>query len=434
MALNRELKATLIFIFIIVILFRTFINPKLLTTIISNNIKDKGEADGNRYEKFEGEKIILSSKGEELKGEFGELHLTPFIIEPTASFVKEQTYVSNMYEMFESSSKWIFEDKSLEEIRTMLQESGLNNLACEELLANTSAAKDGKGFITTPPDEVLWNLTEENRAKLYPLIGKDINNAMYNQPVYYNSSNGTEWLYSSGLRIELIEKLKKLIYVENGISYISDIHLMLPLLNNEEERVRLIQIVYRTRALDVQLIIKEGQNISNIADYWGKFGRKELIKPMLESLSGTTNGGQIDILKLLPQIPQSRLNTFSGLEEFQTDCKDCHWTTMNFFNNKADGSYYNIKNSLLLINGISKPSQDSSFDFGDVVSIFNGNNELTHSCTYIADNLVLTKNGTGNLHPFVITYLDRTIPLYGSKTVYYSRLVGDTHSIDLGKF
>lgn len=414
-----------------VVLLGIYIKPDAYSEVLwGNSLEQQGTA-GNNYEKFAGEKILLSTQGEEIQGDFGDLKLTPMIIEPTEDFITDQTYLNDLYEMLDSSSKWIFKDTGLVEIRSLFLKAGLDKVTCDELIANTTAITDGKGFITTPPDSVLWRITAQNRAILYPLIGKYSDNIMYSQPVYYGSLNSWEWFYSSGLKKEVTEKLLKLVYVEDGISYLSDIHLILPLLNKDVDRIKLLQTLFRTRTFDVKLQIKEGQDISKIVDYWSPFGGRDMIEPMLERTSNTPGGGEINISKLLPRIPQSRVNTYSGFEEYQKDYKDCHWTTLNFFNKEADESYYNSEDLLSAINAISEPAENSIPGFGDLITIFNGNNELTHSCTYIADNLVLTKNGMGNLKPFVITYLDKIVPLYGEKTVFNTRTVGDTHSVNL---
>ena len=358
------------------------------------------------------------------------LRTETFIIQPSNDFIVNQINHDELYKMFQSSKQWIFKNANLNDVHSIFLKAGLNQEICNKLLANTTTSHDGKSLVTTPPYAVLWRFTPEIRAKLYPLIGKHSDNEMYSQPICFNSNNSDEWLYKSSLSKKLLEKLSSLVYVEKEICYISDIHLILPLINTNDEQNDLLQTLYRTKALDVYLKIKEGQDVSKIADYWGNLGRNKLIKPMLERISENPREGKINIAELLPTIPQNRLNTYSGIEEFEMDYKDCHWTTINFFNNAPDERYYMLPELFSFIKSISKPLKNAQLKFGDIICIYDENNELTHSCTFIADNLVLTKNGMGNLKPFVLTYRDKTVPLYGNKTAYYSRTISNTHTVE----
>lgn len=383
------------------------------------------------YEKFPGDKIQLNEKESYLYGEWGNLELTPFIIQPSTDFIKNQVKPDELINMFKSSRQWIFRNATLNDIHSIFSQAGLDENVCNELLRNTSPMHKGNGFVTTPSDSIVMDFTAEIKAKLYPIIGKYEENIMYSQPAYFYSDDAAEWFYRSNITDKLVEKVLSLTYVITGICYLSDTHLILPLLKSEDDRINFIKAVYRTKTLDVKLVVSQDEDISNIADYWGNLGRTSDVKPKLESLSNQPGGGKIEITDLLPEIPQDRLNTYSGIYEYDTDWKHCHWTTINFFNSIIDERYYNSPNMFSVIGKISKPTDNSQLKFGDIISIFNNNNELVHSCIYIADNLTLTKNGMGNLMPFVISNIDKTISLYGEKAVYLSRTVSNTFKVKL---
>lgn len=430
MRLYKEFKVENFSIGIIIALLAVSVtfygyNQALPDSLINVNGNEQG------YEKFSGEKISLNSQGKDLNGVWGDLELVPYIIQPTNEFLMKEINADELFKTFQSSNRWIFKGATLKDISMLFLQAGLSKETCEKLLEHTTAVPDGKGFITTPPDAIVWSFTPEIRAKLYPLIGKYGDNVMYSYPVCYNSADREEWFYHSSLSEELMKKILPLVYTEKGICYISDIHLILPLLCSEDDRISLLQTLYRTKALDAYLKIEEGMEVTKITDYWGNLGRADSIKPILEHVSNQSGGGKININELLPAIPQNRLNTYSSMEEYETDYKDCHWTTLNFFNDYPDERYYNLTDLFSLIHMISKPLKNTQLKFGDIVTIFDENNEVTHSCIYIADQVVLTKNGMGNLKPFVITYLDKTVLLYGEKTVYYSRTVANTHSIQV---
>lgn len=372
------------------------------------------------YSKYEGEKISLNTTETCQTGVWGSIELISSIIQPCEEYIVNQINRYDLYEQFNSSRQWVFNDMKLENIKQLFLDGGLDEAVCSRLLQSTSPISGGKGYITTLPDEILNSFTPETRARLYNLIGDCSGNGMYGQPVYFCSGNPEEWFYQSSLSEKQIEKLLSLVYVKNGVSYISDIHLVLPLIA-EDELVGFIQTIFRSKTVDCQLIIEEGQDVSGLVNYWGGPDDARSVEDTLEKLSQKTGGGKISISELLPVIPQNRLDTYVGLDEFEADWKDCHWTTINFFNHRVDESYYNSPDTFSYLCKLSKPIKAEEMKFGDIVSVFDENNILVHSCIYIADNLVMTKNGMGNLMPFVISYLDKTVSIYGEKTVCLSR-------------
>lgn len=431
MEVKRRLKLKLIAIFILTVIISITYYFSLDNKILSYGFEEYQPIFDNNYQKLSGQIILLNEQSSHLQGAWGSLVLKPFIIQPTQKFIIEQTNYEDFDQRFKSSKEWIFNVAELKDVELLFKIAGMSKTIRAELLSYTKPLEQGLGFVTTPPDKLLWSFTSEMRGKLYPLIGKYNENTMYSEPVSFNSENPEEWFYKSDLSPELIKKLKALVYLKNGICYISDLHLIMPLLAGDNSWLSLLQTIYRTRSMEAYLEIKEGQDIDNMVSYWGNLGRIEDVKPILERISKKTGGGRINIRELLPAIPKGRLNTFSSINEYETDFKDCHWTTINFFNRDVEERYYNLPNLYTFINKISKPQKYSKLMFGDIISIFNEKDELVHSCTYIADNLVITKNGMGNLKPFVLSYLDKTASLYGEKINYASRTISNTHEVDI---
>jgi hypothetical protein len=151
------------------------------------------------YEKLPGEKIRLNENKTAISGIWGGLVLSPFIMQPTDEFVKTQIDQDELYKMFQSSSKWFFKNASLSEINAIFKSADLSGEICNELISHTAVHTEGSGYVTSPPDNLLWCFSSETRAKLYPLIGKYSINTMYSDPVCFSSDNADEWFYDSSL-------------------------------------------------------------------------------------------------------------------------------------------------------------------------------------------------------------------------------------------
>ena len=93
---------------------------------------------------------------------------------------------------------------------------------------------------------------------------------------------------------------------------------------------------------------------------------------------------------------------------------DCHWSTMNFFNEVPDDHYndsaYMVKCLLTNYYQIAAPTQ-----YGDVILFLNdeGNNAV-HSAVYLAGDLVFTKNGNNMAQPWMVMHLPELTEKYES--------------------
>ena len=122
----------------------------------------------------------------------------------------------------------------------------------------------------------------------------------------------------------------------------------------------------------------------------------------------------LDISHFLPAFARRRLYTFPSPELIvRGRLPDCHWTSLNFFNPVTQDYYLDVRlaaNRLLENYTIVEPP----YRFGDMICLLNTEGQAIHSCVYIADDVVFTKNGENNLRPWIL------MPLEDVKD-YYSR-------------
>ena len=119
----------------------------------------------------------------------------------------------------------------------------------------------------------------------------------------------------------------------------------------------------------------------------------------------------VDVMHFLPVIMREKLYTFPSLRDgVKGRLPDCHWTSLNFFNLTARDYYRNTSMAAIQLtqayNQVSAPYQ-----FGDVLC-YTDNGEGLHTCVYIADNIVLTKNGENILAPWVLLTIEDVSKIY----------------------
>src|SRR5262249_14260033 len=80
---------------------------------------------------------------------------------------------------------------------------------------------------------------------------------------------------------------------------------------------------------------------------------------------------------------------------------DCHWTSLNFFNEVPDDRMADSKfaASYLMANyyQVGKPTA-----YGDIVLLLDANGNAIHSAVYLADDIVFTKNGNNFAQPWML--------------------------------
>ena len=149
--------------------------------------------------------------------------------------------------------------------------------------------------------------------------------------------------------------------------------------------------------------------------YWVKPGGKPA-SGLLRAFDRSPELETIDLIHLLPPLPRKLLHTFpdGGFAPLQANC---FWLSLNFFNPTPDRRYLPgsedfgqaAAEAMQTLQRDYEPAQPP-FRFGDVLALISENrdsHELVHMVVYIADNIVLTKNGRTPNSPFVLmTFAD----------------------------
>jgi hypothetical protein len=121
----------------------------------------------------------------------------------------------------------------------------------------------------------------------------------------------------------------------------------------------------------------------------------------------------LDVAHLLPRLARMLLYTYPLPSSTDGPKRDCHWTSLNFLNLETDDRF--------LDQAIVKKTIETDYyvvpgemTFGDVLLFFKPDNTLVHSCVYIADNIVFTKNGTSFAMPWILMTLPDVQAFYPS--------------------
>ena len=90
---------------------------------------------------------------------------------------------------------------------------------------------------------------------------------------------------------------------------------------------------------------------------------------------------------------------------------DCHWTSLNFFNIVPRDYFLDTRLAAAYLMENYAAVDASAYRFGDVLCFLDGGEGL-HTCVYVADDIVLTKNGDGILAPWVLMQVKDVDSIY----------------------
>ena len=234
-----------------------------------------------------------------------------------------------------------------------------------------------------------------------------------------------EWLQEYEFEEELVRFVELTCYKRGECLVFSDVLAALSLCRSDEERIRFRQALSRTPTIVAKVLLNSA-NVVDIADYWGRGTRFKNTLPFLQSMARVPGVDKLDVIHLLPASVRKILYTFPNpLLTENGYLPDCHWTSLNFFNtdplerlsDPIQATQYTLENFRVV---------EAPYQCGDVLFFTDiKTGDAYHSCAYIADDIVFTKNGRSPLQPWVLMKIEQVKTLYDlhfrTQTVAYRR-------------
>jgi len=279
--------------------------------------------------------------------------------------------------------------------------------ACSQLLTTNAS-----GVVIQPDDQLILSLTPAVRAKLYgKLAGNDANHYM-RFPFCYPGKSLDECLDQTSMSKETTALVRKLAYPRGDAQCLSDYEWLLQHVSGDAARLSLVKALSRQTVAFVRVHIRPETDIERLIGYWGSAPGVHVrdVRPLLESVSRLEGGGNISVMYLLPQFARQRLYTFPMPGD---PPMDCHWSTMNFFNETPDNRFldaaYTTRYVLDHYYQVAKPTA-----YGDVIFVLDEKGNAIHSGVYICDDIIFTKNGNNFAQPWMLMHMKDLLARYAS--------------------
>jgi len=293
-------------------------------------------------------------------------------------------------------TRWVFEQMSESGVRDLLQKHGVPAAMIARLFDPASRSVSDNVVKLYPTVEELASLPMAARSSLYRELAKSPANEYQRDPVYILGGDLDEWLVDSGLSVQQTALFRRLLWKRGEALAFSDIQALLTLAAGPDETRDTFRALTRVRSLIVELKLPLRVERSVFLDYWSSGMTDTSQLTFLRSMLRRRADQTIDITHLFPNLARQRVFTFPELEwGLKGKFPDCHWTSLNSAG-RLVGSYQTV---------------EAPYRFGDVLC-FLDEGEGLHTCVYVADDIVFTKNGDSVLAPWVLMQLKDVESVY----------------------
>lgn len=355
-------------------------------------------------------------------GQWGDIVTTDIMIDLPDEFVQiPQVPTTNC---------WFFADYTWGMVIELLKSLQLSDEALHTLMTDTPRKQELEGIRIMPTDQQILDLSPETRSILYPVLTGMSANADKKDVVCFKEEVLNQHLKDSGLSQKSIALLKRLLYRNPGspLLIFSDWDVALRQIPNEAEKRLFMKTLSRKPSLLAEIRITPETNITQLASYWGIGGRRKDVEPFLSSLQRSKNGLDLSLVFLLPSFARNRLYTYPfPTVDGKVKPQDCFWTAFNTFNLTPDDQMSDM-------DYIGKKLEQDYYEIyepqqlGDIILLSIGKKKVIHAATFIAADIVFTKNGQDFTQPWLLMHMQDMLDTYEArypsspiKTLYFRK-------------
>ncbi len=312
---------------------------------------------------------------------------------------------------------WIFEGTQPEAARTLMQSCGLTPEQIAQAMSPGSVIYTNAGTVIFPPDELVLSLPAGTRAKLYAELGRYQANELIHFPFCFPGNAFETRVDKSKISEKTYSLLKQMLYSRGDAQCFSDLQTLLHQVPDENDRLQLVKALSHQSALLGGIHVWPDTDIDKLVGYWAWPQGVRLInmRPLLESLKRRPSGGAASILYFLPPFARQRLYCYPLPSQLGDPTMDCHWSTMNFFNEVPDNRFSDPAYTVAWLKTnyyqIAKPTA-----YGDRIFLLDKNGNAIHSGVFLAEDIIFTKNGNNFAQPWMLMHLKDLVAEYTTDT------------------
>lgn len=351
--------------------------------------------------------LVASSAEGAHVGPWGRISAVPIELTPPLEFVPELAPPAS------DEVVWSFNGLSIAAAAELLNTIGLSDAVRSQLIEWLEVDPEAGGTVIRPRKKFVVSLPPEDRAKLYAALAHFPANEDIANAYRHRGDDPAGWLAPAGLSSEVRDLVLPLIYRDDGYLLFSDMRVIQSSLPSGLERIKLIKVLSREQTYLLSIRVGPEDHLEELSAYWSRGGRERYVRPLLEAAVRSGRECEIPVAHLLPTFARLRLYTYpEPPERLPALNRDCHWAAFNFFNDSPDDRFADGPEVVRTLNS-DYYRVFGNLQLGDLV-MYVIEEQAIHSCVYIADDYVFTKNGNTSAKPYMIMKLDEMKGYYQS--------------------
>ena len=338
-------------------------------------------------------------------GPWGEITAQPILLEAPASMLSVNFRLGD--------GRWYFQARTPEEVGAFLRGTGLTSEQITRIVAGLQAVNGSEGLLAAaPPEALVRGLSTDVRSALYDKLALVPENFAQVEPFRTTELHLDAYLAEDKLPPELIAEVKGLMWRRGSGLFFSDYNMVADKISSPALKIALLkQLTHKSSVILNLDVPADATAVDKLAAYYGVNGRRDKIEPLLHALSDS-GGGSLGLANMLPAFARARLYRFPDPLPGKDISPDCHWTTFNFFSKDQPDDSLNDAAAVGKVLGGNYLAVKGEPQFGDVVLLTLPDGSSIHSATYIADNIVFTKNGPSLASPFIFSTIEDMLAFY----------------------
>jgi hypothetical protein len=309
-------------------------------------------------------------------------------------------------------ARWFFGGLAPAEVQMFLRSLRPEAEVLRALIEDSAWAATPEGTWVAPTDQALLDLDPDTRSRIYGALSPFSQNSQ-RHPVPLRPDSVAERMATSGLPADSLALVRRLMYPAGAWVFFADAPFVLGRLPRLEQRRRFIAMLARNSTYLVTLSVDDRSDVDSVARYWSPGGRLGDAAPLLRSLTRVPGGSELDLAHLLPPMARRRIFTYAHPPPGGVvDLRNCFWTAMNFWNEQPEDRFTDAQEMMTVLRADYQRVVDPSY--GDVLVLMDRNGAPFHAASYLADELVFTKNGHTQFHPWMYATVDELRELYAA--------------------